>query len=244
MIFFVGWHRPPHAYKFKRCMISYNTIRNRVSDFPVNDWIMDSGAFTEVVKNGGYRASPEDYAKDVVRWSQCGNMLAAVSQDFMCEDVAIRATGLSIPVHQEMTIERYDRIRANVPDYIHIMPVLQGYQPKEYVRHINMYGDRLKEGMWVGVGSVCKRNSSVSEIEDVLLAIRDKRGDLRIHGFGIKLTALKSDFVWESLYSSDSMAWSYGARVSGGDANCWNEALAYASRIESLDRQTTLIGEY
>ena len=34
---------------------------------------------------------------------------------------------------------------------VHLMPVLQGYLPSEYIC------DRLKEGMWVGIGSVCKR---------------------------------------------------------------------------------------
>lgn len=240
MIFFVGWHRPPHAHRFDRCMISANVLSRRVSDFPVNDWIMDSGAFTEVVKNGGYRSGPADYARSAERWSVCGNMLAAVSQDYMCEEVALNATGMTIRDHQRLTVSRYDAIRCLVRSDIHIMPVLQGYRPREYVNHIRDYGARLSCGMWVGVGSVCKRNSSVSEIEDVLGHIKEERSDLLLHGFGIKLTALRSDFVWRSLHSSDSMAWSYAARMNGGDANSWDEALAYENRITGLERQTNM----
>src|SRR5208282_4648239 len=50
---------------------------------------------------------------------------------------------------------------------------------------------RLKQGAWVGVGSVCKRNSNPDAIEDVLLAIKQERPDLLLHGFGLKIQALE-----------------------------------------------------
>jgi hypothetical protein len=75
---------------------------------------------------------------------------------------------------------------------VYILPVLQGYQPTEYVAHLHQYGDRLGAGMWVGVGSVCKRNSKPEQIEAIVSAIKQERPDLRLHLFGIKLTALKN----------------------------------------------------
>ena len=36
-------------------MVSVNTLRKRKSDFLVEDWILDSGAFTEISKYGYYR---------------------------------------------------------------------------------------------------------------------------------------------------------------------------------------------
>jgi hypothetical protein len=65
--------------------------------------------------------------------------------------------------------------------------------------------------MWVGVGSVCKRNGSVADVTNVLAHIRAVRPDLNLHGFGLKLTALKNPSVRAMLHSADSMAWSQHA---------------------------------
>ena len=110
----------------------------------------------------------------------------------------------------------------------------QGYAPQTYVDHIRQYGDRLKPGMWVGVGSVCKRNGDPEAIEEVLLAIKAERSDLRLHLFGVKTTALRSKLIRDMAYTADSMAWSFAARREGRDANCWREALAFADVIENM----------
>jgi hypothetical protein len=104
------------------------------------------------------------------------------------------------------------------------MPVLQGYDPADYVSHIRQYGDRLARGAWVGVGSVCKRNGNKAAIEAVLWTIKKERPDLRLHGFGLKSTALGSSLVARLLHSADSMAWSFAARMTGRNGNDWREA--------------------
>jgi hypothetical protein len=83
----------------------------------------------------------------------------------------------------------------------------------------------------VGVGSVCKRNGDVAAIEAVLLAIHHERPDLRLYGFGLKTTALKSGIVDELLETADSMAWSYRARIEGRNANDWREAAEHEAEI-------------
>jgi hypothetical protein len=229
--FFTGLHHPADAKHFDSAFISVHTICNRKSDLVIGDWIMDSGAFTTIAKHGGYPKPVDEYAAQVIRWSRCGNMLAAVAQDYMCEPHMLKLTGLTIADHQRLTIERYDALLAAVGGAAYIMPVLQGYAPSDYVRHLEMYGDRLGPGAWVGVGSVCKRNGDPGAIEAVLLAIHAARPDLRLHGFGLKTTALSSGLVQHLLYTADSMAWSYAARKQGRDANDWREAKAWASRI-------------
>ncbi len=241
MLFFVGLHQPHVAGKFARCMVSVKRIQDRRSDFPVNDWIMDSGAFTEIRDFGRYRSSVEEYAAQVNRWMTCGNMLIAVSQDWMCEPIILKGgrignmkfagTGLTVADHQRLTIERYDALKPLTK--ARIMPVLQGYWPEEYVDHLRQYGDRLSEGQWVGVGSVCKRNVNIEEIEQVLMAIHRERPDLHLHGFGVKTTALASSVVRDCLYSADSMAWSFAARRMKTDANDWRNAEAFVKQIES-----------
>ena len=225
-------------------MVSANRLRRRVRDFPAQDWMMDSGAFTEVSTHGGYRTDPEEYADLVRRWSTCGRLVAAVSQDYMCEEFILARTTLSLRDHQLLTVDRYDAIRRALAGHAAqalLLPVLQGYAPSDYARHLDDYGARLAHGAWVGVGSVCKRNTNPAQIEDVLLAVHRKRPDLRLHGFGVKLTALASDVVRSLLWSADSMAWSYAARREGRDQNDPAEAERYASRVIRQEFQHELL---
>jgi hypothetical protein len=237
--FYIGLHHPSDAWPFLRSMISVNTIRKRKGSFRVNDWIMDSGAFTEISTYGRWRSEPEEYAEQINRWKRNGNLLAAVSQDLMCEPFIIEKSGLSIAEHQTITIERYARLIQLTNVYV--MPVLQGYSPESYAAHVSQYGSLLKHGHWVGVGSVCKRNGNPEQIEDVLLAIKTQRSDLRLHGFGLKIQALQSGTVRALLHSSDSMAWSYAARKEDGSEHDPRRALTYAARVEGIIRQPMFI---
>jgi hypothetical protein len=233
--FYVGLHQPGDAANFSRACISINRLRGRKKPVACEDVLVDSGAFTEIAKHGGYRHGVEEYAAQLRRLHEQGvvRIAAAVAQDYMCEPAMLKKTGLDIPTHQRLTIERYDALLAcDLP--FHILPVLQGYAPEEYVRHIEQYGHRLKFGMWVGVGSVCKRNGTPSKIIEVLAAIKAARPDLKLHGFGVKTTSLLNAEVRALLYSADSMAWSFAARWEGRDANCWREAKAYSDRIQSF----------
>ena len=239
MRFFIGLHQPSDAQHFDAAFVSVNRLRNRKSKFAVKDWIMDSGAFTEVSTHGRYRSSVREYADEIVRWSGTGNLLAAVAQDYMCEPFIVEKTGLSVAEHQRLTIERYDALLA-CDTGVYILPVLQAYDAQDYVRHLRMYGDRLKWGSWVGVGSICKRNGNIGSVERVLLAIHHERPDLRLHGFGLKTTALSSGLVQELLETADSMAWSFAARMAGRNGNDWREARHWANNIETRSVQLPL----
>lgn len=230
MRFFVGLHKPWHAEHFASAFISVNSVRTRKSPFPAGDWIMDSGAFSTILRHGGYPHSPATYAGEIRRWKGNGRLLAAVSQDYMCEPAMLAITGLTVAEHQRLTIQRYDELLAADPG-VYVMPVLQGYSSREYLAHIDQYGARLAPGMWVGVGSVCKRNASPLAIWKVLDSIKDARPDLRLHGFGLKTTSLASPYVCTLLTSADSMAWSYAARRQGRNGNSWLEAQAFVDRI-------------
>lgn len=181
MIFYVGLHDLHHAHRFERAFLSVNRLRRRKGDFQARRWIMDSAAFTELFKWGGYRHSPEDYAAEIDRWRVCGEFEIACAQDYMCEPFILEKTGLSVREHQRLTIDRFRRLRAATA--APIMPVLQGYRLAEYLDHLDQYGGLLQPGDRVGVGSVCKRNSSAAEIEDILGAIRQAAPALRLHGF-------------------------------------------------------------
>lgn len=234
MKFFVGLHQPSDCRHFERSFVSINRLRKRKSDFEVGDWIMDSGAFTEVSTHGTYRFDVSEYGHEINRWKTVGNMLAAVSQDWMCEPWIIQKTALSVEEHQIRTFHRWMALKSYTDHYV--MPVLQGYQITDYLAHLTRYGCMLKHEAWVGVGSVCKRNGDVQQIEDILTAIKAVRPDLRLHGFGLKTTALESQRVWNLLHSADSMAWSFAARRQGRNANDWREAKAFEERINGQSK--------
>jgi hypothetical protein len=164
-----------------------------------------------------------------------------VSQDYMCEPFIVAKTGLSVEEHQRLSIERYDALRVATDPRVYIMPVLQGYRTDDYLRHLEMYGERLWCGAYVGVGSICKRNTDIGQIEEILTAIKRARPDLLLHGFGLKTTALSSHVVQQCLHSADSMAWSFAARRQGRNANDWREAKAF---IASIVLRPTQLGFY
>ena len=267
MLFFIGWHQPCNGASgcgdFPRAMISVNRLVKRKSAFAVQDWILDSGAFTRLLKGHGH-LSVDQYADEIIRWNGNGNLVAAVAQDYLCDPAILAATGLTIPDHQRLTIERYDDLlcalaeksctqsldkaysdcfddfhvsdetRLAIP---YIMPVLQGYEPQDYVDHIRQYGDRLAHGAWVGVGSICGRSGNPGQIESVLMAIHAKRPDLKLHGFGIKKVALSSSIVWDILHSADSMAHCAASWREGKNQNDPVNAIEY---FRKLTRPTQL----
>lgn len=229
--FYIGLDDLPMARHFERCCISVNRLRRRVSDFPVNRWMMDSGAFTEISTYGDYREGVRPYADMIRRWSRVGILEIAVAQDFMCEPWIVKKTGLSVPEHQRRTIERYDALVAEALP-VPIMPVIQGFDPADYLRHLDQYGNRLETGMRVGVGSICKRNGSPFEITNVLARINSARPDLRLHGFGIKKTSLLDPGVRSLLATADSMAWSYHARKNKRSAHSVEEAARWLKAVD------------
>jgi hypothetical protein len=246
--FFVGLHQPSDAHRFDDACISINRLRGRKKPIEGVKVLVDSGAFTELNLYGRYRHSVDEYAAELHRLHTAGvvNIEAAVAQDYMCEAFMLEKTGMTVEQHQQLTIERYDALVAalerlfggTVP--FPVVPVLQGYAPADYVRHVVDYGDRLKPGMWVGVGSVCKRNGTPEAIAAVLRAIKEVRPDLQLHGFGVKKTSLLNYVVRKLLATADSMAWSFAARKQGRDPNDWREAKAFVRVIMDTVHQVAL----
>lgn len=247
MIFFTGVQVLKQAAKIDYAFISINRFvgaNKRVSDFPARCWIMDSGAFSQVSTNGDHTLTTDEYAGQIKRWSRCGILVAAAAQDYMCEDFILNKLGRSVREHQDMTLERYEALLKSMEKIkcrTLIMPVLQGYEPAEYVSHLKSYQNLIEPYAWVGVGSVCKRNSNPESVGVVLDAIKQVRPDLRLHGFGIKKTCLQDSYIVDRLFSSDSMAWSFDARYTGKKAHDVNHAIQYKNRIESMPIQENLL---
>lgn len=179
--------------------------------------------------------SPFEYVSQINRWSACGNLIMAVSQDYMCEEFILKKWGRTVKEHQKMTVERYYQIIDQQPT-VYILPVLQGYTKEEYLKCADMYD--FPEGSYFGIGSVCKRNKNIEETRDILKAVKEYTG-FRLHGFGIKKTALMDPECRKALESSDSMAWSYQARAESGfawpnRANDWTYAMEWYQKIRLI----------
>ena len=242
MIFFTGIQNISHASKVDYSFISINRlvgVRKRKSDFVARTWIMDSGAFSQVAKCGDHSLTAKEYAEHIKRWSRCGILVRAVAQDYMCEDFILEKLGRTVEEHQEMTIRNYlDLIQEMKDCDVPILPVLQGYEPEEYAKHVHDYGSLLKPNAWVGVGSICKRNSNPESIIDVLNAILEIRSDLRLHGFGIKKTCLQDSAIRDRLFSADSMSWIYDLWKANQKNYELSGALKFKNRIETMSVQT------
>jgi hypothetical protein len=231
--FYVGCHQLSDVKRFESAFVSIARLSKARSIVGCRGWVLDSGAFMELKLHGKYRLSVAEYANAVRSWIGHGDLHAIVSQDYMCEPFILERTGLDVVRHQRLTIERYDELLPLI-EGAYVMPVLQGYSPAEYARHVDAYADRLAPGAWVGIGSVCKRQGKISELVGVLDAVLNVRPDIRLHGFGVKLTALKSVEVRDRLHTADSMAWSYSARKQGRNGNDWREGEAFRVKIDKL----------
>lgn len=241
MRFFCGMHSLAHAGRLPRVFVSANRLRGRKAPIPAHEWIMDSGGFSELLNHGAYRESPEQFAENARRWASngSGKLLAVVSQDFMCAPPVLERTGASVADHQRLTIERYDRLlQLGVGTYL--MPVLQGQVPADFVAHVKAYGDRLAPGAWVAVGSIQPISTNPAAVGAVLLAIKQARPDLRLHGLGLKGASLADSLCRAMLESADSMAWSFAARREGRNGNCASEAVRWVEKMDAAPRQSLL----
>lgn len=210
-MFWLGTHHPNWAEKTDvPLFISHLRLRDRQTlPRALGPVAIDSGAFSYLAHDIE-RDSPRQYATSVRRYrGEIGNVRWAAIQDWMCEPFILRKTGLTVREHQARTIQSYLDLTNIAPD-LPWVPVLQGWQPGEYVAHARMYmraGIDLRRLPLVGLGTVCRR-PRFTWVEVLVRAL--SQVGVRLHGFGVKITGLVKFGL--HLASADSMAWSFTAR--------------------------------
>lgn len=214
MRFWLGTARPHwlRTVSIPLCVSRETLSELRTLPRAAGPWVLDSGAFTVVNRDGDWTLSPAAYAADVERYAaEVGRLEWAGPQDWMCEPVVLARTGLTLAEHQRRTIVNYLELRGRTA---RVIPALQGWEPDDYLRHVEQYaaaGVDLDALPLVGVGTVCRR-------QDMTIASRIMRQlaalGLRLHGFGIKLTGLRE--FGDAMVSADSFAWSFDARMPHG----------------------------
>jgi len=158
----------------------------------------------------------------------------------MCETHMLEKTGKTVQEHQELTVKSYQTLSELAPD-IPWRPVLQGWGPDDYHKHLAMYRMVGFTDTYFGLGSVCRRQST----DGIDKPITDLSSEgISLHAFGFKTRGLKVSY--KELKSSDSLAWSYNARrhppIEGHThkscANCIVWALRWRDKLLSkLDEE-------
>lgn len=239
--FFLGTHMPNWLatagvplFVSRRRLAGYRTLPRAAGP-----WALDSGGFSELSLFGRWTVSAARYAAEVRRFvREVGGLVWAAAMDWMCEPVILAKTGLTVAEHQARTIANYLDLRERAPD-LPWAPVLQGWRPDDYRRHLDDYdraGVDLRTPPVVGLGSVCRRQHT-AEVEDLIRSLSVQ--GLRLHGFGFKVLGLQR--LGPVLASADSMAWSFEARrlrrpTCGSTrhancANCLPAALGWRERV-------------
>jgi len=229
MQFYLGTHVYTWLYHITDIplFLSYNTLRKvKTYKSAQTDWALDSAGFSELSKYGTWVKTENDYIRDLLKYQeQLGRLQWAAPQDWMCEPVIIAKTGKTVQYHQERTIESVLSLRSRLAGGVHIIPVLQGYTPAEYLTHVEMYdraGFNLTQESLVGVGSVCRRQSS-NDIA-MLFETLHTRYAVKMHGFGVKKDGIRKSKQY--LASSDSLAWSFNARYNPPLTGCTHKNCA------------------
>lgn len=249
MLFYLGTHETSWLRDFGAPLFVSDRrlrLRKRLPRAAAR-WALDSGGFTELSQFGAWTTPEADYIARTRRYAdEIGQLDFAAPQDWMCEPTVLEQTGLTVRDHQDRTIRSVLSLRASAPDLPWI-PVLQGWELPDYLRHIDDYarhGIDLRAEPVVGVGTVCRRQST-AEGSQIVRAIA--RQGIRVHAFGFKLTGLAR--VRDVVASADSMAWSYAARkcapLAGCShascANCRKFAGAWRDRVVAEPRQWSLL---
>ncbi len=248
MKFYLGTHSPEWL---TRSPVSLFVCHRRLAlraSMPkaVTTWALDSGGFTELSTYGKWELAPQTYADAVQGYAEkIGGLEFAAPQDWMCEPHMVQKTGLSVREHQKRTTDNFLLLRELAPT-MPFIPVLQGYKVDEYLQHIEDYeaaGVNLRSEPRVGVGSVCRRQST-QEIQFLIETLRAQ--DLRIHAFGVKTQGLAR--YGDLISSSDSLAWSEVAKhnppmpghTHKACQNCMEFALKWRENILGRERDTQL----
>jgi hypothetical protein len=214
VIFYLGVPEPSWAqFVGVPVFVSRNRLIRRVGKLDPSPvpWAMDSGGFTEITQHGGWRISSREYGREAEYFAQrMGKPDWAAPQDWMCEDVALKKTGKTLREHQRLTTKNFLELRER-QRAVHFIPVLQGRDLADYLRHVEDYareGIDLRREKVVGVGSVCRRKGC-NAADELLRALAGL--GLKLHAFGLSSLGLRR--AADVIVSADSMAWSDVARI-------------------------------
>ena len=225
--FFYGssWHWPLNY--IPKVMLSYNYLRTIKHPWNINiPFMLDSGAYSVILKYGKYPFTAEEYADGIKLWKPD----IAWTMDYPCEPKATEKGKYTSLTAQDMTIRNQISL---LDQGVETQMVVQGYEPDEYLENL----DKIKSAglltQHLGIGSICRRGQ-VKEIARIIRLIHNNvPGWVKLHGFGIKTSVLAQTDARFYLYSADSQSWDYEARY-GAWLNGKYNGQTYKDKIPRL----------
>lgn len=222
-------------------MVSAATKMNRTWTGP--SWFIDSGGYSTLLKNGEYETPIDDYVAHVRNQETRDdvNVSCWALRDWACETDLLRDKDRTTRVHQNWTIrdqvecmDEADRQGVDADP----VAVLQGYDVRDYLEHIDRLQDYGLLTDLVGIGSVCRRGKT-PEIRATILQVRDALPSrCSIHAFGVKVDVLKAPDVVAAIDSVDTAAWdreaNYNPDIEHNSETCLDSYVQYRQRVEEL----------
>lgn len=226
--------------KYPNILINFMTKTNRPPKYPYELLFIDSGGFYSSMVTGGYTKTNEEYLQFIEKIMPEYFAL----RDYPCEPQLLKKHNLTVKQNIQRTVDNHIALLDLLPKYCinsEPIPVIQGWQKEDYLNCIDAFEDQGLMSDYMAIGSVCRRTAT-SNIREIVMSVRDNIPSwIKLHGFGLKLTALKDLAIWKALYSVDSGAWDYVARwkkfrgeeTSIPNASI-NAAVGYIAKIKTL----------
>lgn len=228
-----SWHWP--IKHLPRVMLSFNftrTLKNPWKDINI-PFMLDSGAYSVILKYGKYPYSAEEYVANIEGW----NPDVAWTMDYPWEP-SVRASGRYNPAEAQVLTNENSRKLEPLTDF-RISHVVQGWTLDDYMRNLDLMKDEGFITERLGIGSVCRRGKT-QEVTRIIREIRrNVPGWVKLHGFGIKTDVLNTHSKHD-LFSADSMSWAYSWRGFARNERTQEEKLIglqkYINSIEPILR--------
>jgi len=161
---------------------------------------IDSGGYQFMKKFTEYPFNPKEYVDFINEVNP--DYFAAM--DYPCEPKILERRKKTSEQQIEDTIEKTIDL-LDLESHSKLLPVIQGWSIEDYIYCIDRMREQDLLSDYMAIGSLCIRDESIYPI---IKAITDNiPSDIKLHGFGVKISNLKNKFVFDNLYSSDSMAW-------------------------------------
>ncbi|MDD5435352.1 MAG: hypothetical protein PH343_07985 [Nitrospira sp.] len=194
--------------KYPNILINFMTKTNRPPKYPYENLFIDSGGFFSSLRNGRYTKTDAEYLEYLEKVKPDFFAL----RDYPCEPELLKKHNRTVFDHIKMTVEHHCMLLDMLSEYdtgAVPIPVIQGWEVSDYLHCIDLFRERGLIKDYMAIGSVCRR-TSINNIREIIIAVRDNVPLwVQLHGFGVKLTALKDLAIWKALYSVDSGAWDY-----------------------------------
>jgi len=222
--FFIGEACGSQASALKRfgypyVMINYATKTNRPWE-GIKELFIDSGGYSFFHGRGEYTTSDRDYIRYIIKWKPKYFAL----RDYPSEPDILAKWGGTVEENQQKTLERHLNLLELIDEYgvwkfSEPVAVLQGWALDDYLKHYDMMREHgvFTKISYVAIGTLCRRGQETM-IRKIVTGIREALPrKFRLHGFGIKISALKYKDVYNALYSADSVAWGLTERMNGNN---------------------------